>query len=256
MGINKRLSEISSSEEVFRKAIPPYQKALNESGYDYELQYQQNQTTTEDKRRRKRNVIWYNPPFDLNVKTNIGKEFLKIIAKCFPRSNKLYKIFNKNTLKLSYSCMPNVKSLIAGSNKRLRRKNNNHVEERKCNCPRNAECPLGGECLTKDIVYQATVTCQEKEETYVGVTATTFKSRLANHKSTFKAENKRNSTELSKYIWHLKDSNLNYAIKWKILSRASHYSNTTKRCNLCITEKFFILCIILIGNLEQAKWID
>ncbi len=56
------------------------------------------------------------------------------------------------------------------------------------------------------------------------VTATTFKSRLASHKASFEAEQKRNSTELSKHIWNLKDKNLNYAIKWRILSRASHYS--------------------------------
>ena len=55
-------------------------------------------------------------------------------------------------------------------------------------------------------------------------------------------EQKRNSTELSKHIWNLKDNNLSYAIKWKILCRAPHYSNVTKRCNLCIAETFHILC--------------
>ena len=90
--------------------------------------------------------------------------------------------------------------------------------------PKNATCPLEGECLAKDIIYQATVTSEGKEETHVGVTATTFKSRLASHKASFEAEQKRNSTELSKHIWNLKDKNLNYAIKWRILSRASHYS--------------------------------
>ena len=31
-------------------------------------------------------------------------------------------------------------------------------EERKCSCKEDEECPLGGQCLIKNIIYQATVT--------------------------------------------------------------------------------------------------
>ena len=103
-------------------------------------------------------------------------------------------------------------------------------------------CPLEGECLARSIVYQATVTSGDKEEPYVGLTATDFKSRYANHKASFKAESKRNSTELSKHIWQLKDNSLDYAITWKILCRTPHYTNVTKRCNLCLAKKYFIIC--------------
>ena len=65
---------------------------------------------------RARNIIWFNPPFSENVETNIGKIFLKLIKKHFPPGSKLSKIFNKNTLKLSYSCMPNTKSIISKHN--------------------------------------------------------------------------------------------------------------------------------------------
>ena len=147
------------------------------------------------------------------MKTNIGKEFLKIITKCFPSNNSLHKIFNKNIVKLSYSCIPNVKAIIEGNSRKLLKNNTNAEEERKCNCPSSTICPLEGECLAKDVVYQATVTCGDKEETYVGITVTAFKSRLANHKATLKTEQKRNSTELSKRIWNLKENKLNYAIK-------------------------------------------
>ena len=240
-GINKRLSEISSSEEVFNKAAPVYQKALDANGYNYKLRYEKPKLETKDKS-RKRNIIWYNPPYDRNVKSKIGKEFLKILDKCFPASNKLHKIFNRNTVKISYSCMPNVKTIIEGNNKKILRNSEDPIPEKKCSCPKNATCPLDGECLASDIVYRATVTCGNKVETYVGLTATSFKSRYANHKASFNIESKRNATELSKHIWDLKDNNLDYAIKWSILCRAPHYSNTTKRCNLCIAEKFFILC--------------
>ena len=47
-----------------------------------------------------------------------------------------------------------------------------------------------------------------------------------------------------KYSWDRVGPNLSYAIKWKILCCAPHYSNITKRCNLCIADfsEFHILC--------------
>ena len=39
LNINKRLTSISSSKEVFDESIAPYQKALTESGYDHKLTY-------------------------------------------------------------------------------------------------------------------------------------------------------------------------------------------------------------------------
>ena len=178
-------------------------------------------------------------PHDCNIKSKIGK---KILDKCFPASNKLHKIFYRNTVKISYSCLPNVKTIIEGNNKKILRNSEDPMTVKKCSCPKNATCPLDGECLASDIVYRATVTCGSKVETYVGLTATSFKSRYTNHKASFNMESKRNATELSKHIWDLKDNSLDYAIKWSILCRAPHYSNTTKRCNLCIAEKYFILC--------------
>ena len=53
------------------------------------------------KRTKKRKVIWFNPPFSVNV-TTLGAEFLKLIDKAFPKSSPLNKIFNRNTLKISY----------------------------------------------------------------------------------------------------------------------------------------------------------
>ena len=49
----------------------------------------------------------------------IRREFISLINRSFPTGHKLRKIFNRNTLKLSYSCMPNVKELIDGHNKAI-----------------------------------------------------------------------------------------------------------------------------------------
>ena len=71
------------------------------------------------RRKRNRKVIWFNPPHGLSVKTNIGKVFLELLRKNFPRSHTLSKIFNLNTIRISYSSMPNVKNLIKLHNSKL-----------------------------------------------------------------------------------------------------------------------------------------
>ena len=47
----------------------------------------------------------FNPPFSLNVKLNVAKMFLQLVDTHFPPANKLYKIFNRNSVKVSYSCI-------------------------------------------------------------------------------------------------------------------------------------------------------
>ena len=62
-GIEKRLSEISSSEEVFKEAAPIYEEALKKSGFNEKLNYQPH---NQNRRRGRRKIIWFNPPFSAN----------------------------------------------------------------------------------------------------------------------------------------------------------------------------------------------
>ena len=120
--INNRLCEISCDEDSFNKATPLYQKVLNDSGYTHNLQYSQPapaQSVTSPTKNRHRNTIWYNPPYSKNVQTNIGRTFLNILDKEFPKGHPLHKIFNRNTVKVSYSCMTNLKQNTDGHNKSL-----------------------------------------------------------------------------------------------------------------------------------------
>ena len=61
IGVNKRLSNISSSEKIFKENIEIYQKARKDSGYDFEFSYQPDIEEEKDekvkKKNRKRNVI-------------------------------------------------------------------------------------------------------------------------------------------------------------------------------------------------------
>ena len=114
---NKRISNLSCNEHEFNKAKALYESALKNSGFNYSMKFE---APVENARRnRNRKVIWFNPPYSLNVKTNIGKIFLKLGRKNFPRSHKLGKIFNLNTMKISYSSMPNVKNLIKQHNSKI-----------------------------------------------------------------------------------------------------------------------------------------
>ena len=87
--INKRLSDLSCNEEEYEKAKPLYETALNESGYKTTLTY--TKTTNVNNRNRARKLTdLFNPPHSQNVKTNIGKAFIKLVKKHFPRGHKLY----------------------------------------------------------------------------------------------------------------------------------------------------------------------
>ena len=71
---------------------------------------------SENKKRRQRKITWFNPPYSKNVQTNIGEKFLKLIDKNFPKDHPLRKIINRNTVKVSYKCMPNMKQKISTHN--------------------------------------------------------------------------------------------------------------------------------------------
>ena len=91
LSIESRLSSLSSSEEIFNDSVIRYQDALDKSGHKHKLKYQANTNAANNKKQRKRNIIWFNPPYSKNVKTNIGKLFLNLIKKHFPPYHKFHK---------------------------------------------------------------------------------------------------------------------------------------------------------------------
>ena len=114
--IEKRISETSSNTDVFNRSIKIYNDALHESNFKETLKFVIPAPKNNDenqKRKRKRNIIWFNPPYSKNVKTNIGKTFLQLLSKHFPKEHEMHKIFNKNTVKISYSCMNNISSILS-----------------------------------------------------------------------------------------------------------------------------------------------
>ena len=181
---------------MFLSVAPKYQDALDKAGYKYRLKYNPECATAKPKKqKRKRNILWFNPPYCSTVKTNVGGKFLKLITKHFPKTNPLHKVINRNNTKISYRTTSNMSQLISSHNKKILRKNENPVIK-KCNCTKEP-CPIEGKCQTENVVYQATVQSENNVETYVGLTSTTFKARWSNHKTAFKHVSHRNETALA-----------------------------------------------------------
>ena len=164
-GINKRLSTISASKDIFDRAAPVYQAALEKSGHKFKLDFEPGQSQSDENkkqaRNRKRSIIWFNPPYSRGVKTNVWKQFLQLMDKHFPPGNPLHKIFNRNKVKMSYRCTPNLARKISAHNSKILNKNSEKENEMatkiECNCRKKDECPVENKCLQDGVVYQATI---------------------------------------------------------------------------------------------------
>ena len=88
---------------------------------------------------------------------------------------------------------------------------------------------------------------------YIGLTASEFKTRWRNHKTSFTHEKRKNDTELSKSLWQLKDKQEEYSIAWRIVAKAKPYTNHTKRCNLCTAETHLIITKPFMATLNKRK---
>ena len=186
-------------------------------------------------------MVYFNPPFSLNVKTHIGQEFFKLLKKHFPKDHPLSKIINKNTVKLGYSCMPNLQQKIRRHNQKVCREGP-EPEQAKCNCTQViGECPLDGDCRTRGVIYRAEVLTNSERFTYTGLTSNTFKERFYKHRRTFKERLPDESTTLSRKIWDLKDNDEDFSINWSIIDRGKSFNPQTRKCDLCTKEKFYII---------------
>ena len=66
------------------------------------------------------------------METNVGKTFLKFIDKHFPKAMKFHKMFNKNNVKVSYSCLPDLANMIKSRNNKILSEKTVHGQP-KCN---------------------------------------------------------------------------------------------------------------------------
>ena len=113
----------------------------------------------------------------------IGYTFLRLLNKHFPRHSKLHKIFNKNNVTVSYSCMENMACVIKSHNKNITTETAENATKG-CNCRDKENCPLKGNCQETSIIYNAKVTPKSdtnKSNTYIGLTEHAFKKQFSSH---------------------------------------------------------------------------
>ena len=155
--VKTRLSSLSINEDELNKAKLLYGKALKGSGFNKNLKCESMQATPS------RKAVWFNPACSVgtwcnvtHATSNLGKIFLKLVRKHFHKQYCYKKMFNTNTIKLSYSCTPNVKTLRKQRKSSIMKSGTN-INKKDFNCRNKANCPLDVNCLVECIVYEATV---------------------------------------------------------------------------------------------------
>ena len=73
----------------------------------------------------------------------------------------MHKIFNRNTVKISYSCMSIIGSIISAHSRNIL---NPIVQSYGCNCRVKSSCRVNGECLTPKIIYRADISNDENSK--------------------------------------------------------------------------------------------
>ena len=159
-------------------------------------------TAQNNRKNRQRDINWFNPSYRMNIQTNIGREFLKLVGKHFPKNHRHNKIFNKNNIKVSYSCTDNLQTVIKNHNRKTLETSKTPSKENNCNCRKKNDCPLKNNCLTSSVVYNANVTTKSDTigKNYIGLTEGTFKQRYTQQKLSSRNRNYSKGTELSKHI--------------------------------------------------------
>ena len=135
--------------------------------------------------------------------------------------------------------MPNIASIITTHNNQLLYPPEDQ-DNNTCNCKNKVNCPMNGNCLKSCIVYKAEVESVSGQKYYIGTSEDKFKTRYNNHTKSFRNRVYEMDTELSKHIWMLKDKEEEFTLKWSIAAKASPYKKSSKRCDLCISEKLLI----------------
>ena len=116
-------------------------QSLKVSRYNKFLEYIEEITQSKPKWKstKRRNIIWFNPPFCYGVHSRVAKFFLQQIDKHFPRDDILQKLFNHGNMKVNHSCMSSMPKIIRRHNSKIQ--NSNSVfPQKKCNRRREEDC--------------------------------------------------------------------------------------------------------------------
>ena len=70
---------------------------------------------------------------------------------------------------ISYSCMPYIGNIIKSHNASILNPDKAQENVKECSCRNKDSCPLDNNCLTKSLIYQANLSCDNDENfKYIG----------------------------------------------------------------------------------------
>ena len=251
--ISERISKLSSNDQVFNQGANLYNEGLKQAGYRDKIQFVQTDPGDQPRRSRGRNIIYFHPPWNDALATNLGRRFLEIVDSCFQRGTPFHKLFNRNNVKISYSCTKNIRAIISSkNNKLLNPKTNTDINQRQCNCQPVSSCPVGGKCLKESLVYSCKVESNLVTKQYIGVTKNSFKERWNGHNYDARHIQERHRTTLANYVWTLTEQNIPFTQTWSIETHGQMYSPEIGYCNGCSIEKYLIFKYFRTRNLTNC----
>ena len=131
-------------------------------------------------------------------------------------------------------------------------------DQPKWNCRQKDNCPPEGNSLDKELIHQ----CNLKENTtsdgvyYNGLTENTFNGQFYKHRNSFKYKSTESLTELSKHYLEMERKGIkNLIMHWSVIDHTKSYTNESKRCNLCLTEKYHILTSPVSQNVSFCSFL-
>ena len=97
---------------------------------------------------------------------------------------------------------------------------------------------MDGNCPSECLIYKTSVSTTTNKYYYV-TCENTFKECYNNHKCSFRDKSRKKNT-VSKYVWELKERDIDYLINCDIAMKSQKYVCGSRKCDLCICEKLLI----------------
>ena len=94
----------------------------------------------------------------------------------------------------------------------------------------------------KNVPYKCIASTPTKpRRVYIGISEDEWKKWYYNHTKLFQNKRYKNETSLSSYLWKINQTGQIPTLIWSLVRTVPAYSNTTKKCALCLHEKLEIL---------------
>ena len=87
--------------------------------------------------------------------TDIGRNFFLHLNSHFPKLHNLHKLFIRSNVKVSYSSLSNLSSIVNSHSKKILNDCKKRLANVTCNCRNKSSCAFDGNCLLKSIIFIA-----------------------------------------------------------------------------------------------------